>query len=127
MILRVKELWQRRTAIERMLGMKLPIEQADTLSEVGDIIWTAYIAYKIARDQKAVKLKLTGARSRKDKGWDKRLATFNRWASDAAEEEVRIDLPPVPISALAGVHISSEDLTHLREIGLIAPRGSNGT
>ena len=119
MIVLVKQLWQRRTAIERFLGKDRPIEQADAISKVGDVIWTAFITYKLERDRMAEELGLTRPKAREEEGYDQRVAKFNDWANEAGLEEINLTVPPVPMSALAGSSIGTVDLIQLREIGLI--------
>lgn len=132
MIVLVKQLWQRRTAIERALGTKLPTEQADKLSAVADIVWTAYITNKIERERKLHELGLLGEKPAKRlfslsrRLWDRREAQFNVWAAKAGEEEINVGVPPVSIEDLPGLQLNTIDLIQLREVGIIAPRKNDG-
>ena len=129
MIFRVKELWQRRTAIERVLGATNKDNAvSDRLSGPGEIVWTSYITYKIEWERKAAELRLTGTDgpgNRKGlarawwslvygRAWKKREREFSQWADDRAQEEVNVNVEPVELNDLPNFPISTTDLIHLR-------------
>jgi hypothetical protein len=125
----VKEIWKRRTAVERiLLNAKLPAAEAQRLAEAGEAVWDAFVDYQITRKRKWDELGLGNVAPDDEAKADKaereaKIAEFN----DAMAIEAQADVPvpfSVGVKELPSLICSSVDMMAMRDLGVI--RWSDG-
>lgn len=122
MIIRVKDIWMRRTAVERICSTKLPSEQAALLVLPVEAVWNAFTDYQITRQRAWQKLGLDKDKETKNKkkfaNRQKRIEKFNDQMAEEAEAEVNVQ-GAVSIEKLPLLSLTSIDLIAMRELGVI--------
>jgi hypothetical protein len=148
--IRVKDLWMRREAFDRLMNKELKGDSKEKIARVGSALRVPYLIYKTERERKWVKLGGMALQARKhaleqeldtmtkNKAWWFQIARtqkalrdvmsqllvltdeFNDWAEEAAQEEININVPPCRIEDIPDVAMSADDLCALREIFVIA-------
>jgi hypothetical protein len=90
--IRVKDLWQVRTAVEKFLSAKVPVKTALRMAPMAEILHAAFTDYQISRKRIADDLGLTTPIP-KWKLWVSRKAlerAFNDQAAALAQEELTL-------------------------------------
>lgn len=118
MIVRLKELWMIRTAIERLMHSKVPLATAIAMQEMVDVLNDEMTDYTNFRKQVWAKL---GLPVPKWKFWISRkklVEQFNKEVADEAEREVELPTP-IPSEVLAPLSLSTVDLLALKARGIV--------
>lgn len=123
---RVKDIWMRRTAVERVLrGKHLP-QHGAALKPNGEIIWLAFVDYQIWRDRKWEELGgKRGVKSKDNPGgisekeFERIKQRFNDAADEEAQTEVTLPNGATRLSKLTGMEIQPVDLWAMQELGVI--------
>ena len=132
MIIRVKDLWMRKAAFERVIGAKLDAKHAALFAPNADILRTALRCYLGDREKLWFDMNGNlGVRKQRDDGkvenpegmseeeFNTLRDYFNDWADEAAQEEINVKAPPISARQLSGAPISTADFLDLQELGLI--------
>jgi hypothetical protein len=119
--IRVKDLWQVRTAVEKFLTAKVPVKTALRMAPMAEVLHAAFTDYQVSRKRIADDLGLT-APIPKWKFWVSRKAleqAFNDQAAVLASEE--FSLPPaLSLADLDGFPaLTSVELFSLINLGVL--------